>query len=210
MAKLPDSDFFNQIDYPNIIENIKGVYTSDGSMNVLLDYERILDEADLYAFKNWEFGELVDGPKSKKYNVVCIFMWPEQLMPDPRGGLRLINLGCRIHFKKTTIKVPVKIESQMDFQKGTHYPKMKKIFVWLVRIEIPKELMNDIAEGSIDLAGQTVDLDDLDEAYDNDLDKEGTEQDQADSGQNQGMGMDQIPNGPMTPPGAPGQPGGGF
>ena len=36
------------------------------------------------------------------------------------------------------------------------------------------ELMDGIKEGSIDLAGSTVNLDDLDNAYDEDLDKAST------------------------------------
>jgi hypothetical protein len=187
-------DFFNSVDYPNIIDNIKGIYTSDGSINLLLDFERVLDEADLYAFKNWDLGELVDGPDTKKYTTACIFMYPEKLMPDPRGGKRLISLGCNILFKKTKIKVPIKIEDPSDYKAGTHYPKMTERTVWLVRIEIPKELMNDIREGSIDLAGQTLDLDELDTAYEQDLDKEGTEEDtdQMDGGQ--------VDQGPMPGP----------
>jgi hypothetical protein len=48
---------------------------------------------------------------------------------------------------------------------------MIKRSVWLVLIEMPKELMNEIREGSIDLAGQTVDLQELDDSYDDDLDQ---------------------------------------
>jgi hypothetical protein len=192
MSKLPADDFFNDIDYENIIDTIKGIYTSDGSINTLLDFERVLDEADLYAYKNWILGELVDGPKIKKYTVACIFMYPEKLMPDPRGGKRLLHLDCMIHFKKTQIEVPVKLESHDDFQPGTAYPKMVKKWVWLVRIEIPKELMNDIREGSIDLAGETLDLEELDDAYDEDLDKAGTEEDEGQAPADQGMGQGQM------------------
>ena len=59
--------------------------------------------------------------------------------------------------------------------------------------------MNDIREGSIDLAGQNIDLNELDDAYDNDLDEEDTSEadDQQDDMMNQtgtaapgiGMGM---------------------
>jgi hypothetical protein len=178
MSKLPADNFFNDIDYPSIIDNIKGVYTSDASLSILLDFERVLDEADLYAYKNWELGELVDGPDNKRYTVSCVFMYPEKLMPDPRGGKRLINLGCEIKFKKTKIKVPVTIETENDYKPGTHYPKLVERLVWLVSIMVPKELMNSIREGSIDLADQTIDLEELDSAYDDDLDKEGLEGEQ--------------------------------
>jgi hypothetical protein len=202
MSKLPSDDFFKDIDYPNIIDNIKGIFTSDGTINTLLDFERVLDEADLYAYKNWELGEIVNGPIVKKYTATCVFMYPEKLMPDPRGGKRLTHLGCSIHFKKTNIEVPVKIESESDFKDGTHYPKLVEKPVWLVRIEIPKELMNDVREGSIDLAGQTIELDDLDSAYDEDLDKEGTEDENGQAPVDQGMAQPDMGG---MPPAAPPQ-----
>ena len=203
MNKSSANDFFNDVDYASIIDTIKGIYTSDGSIGTLLDFERVLDEADLYAYKNWEYGELVEGPNIKKYNAACVFMYPDSLMPDPRGGKRLIHLGCRIHFKKTKIKVPIKVEQSDDFRPGTHYPKLVEKTVWLVRIEIPKELMNEVREGSIDLAGQTLDLDELDDAYAKDLDKEGLKQEDDEAGQqpDPGMGMGMGMGQPAMPPG---------
>jgi hypothetical protein len=168
---LTADKFFKDVDYVSIIDTVKGIFTSDGSMAVLLDFERVLDEADLYAFKNWELGELVQGPIIKKYSVNCIFMWPYKLMPNPKGAKRLVSLGCKLKFKKTKIRVPIEIKNYEDYVPGTRYPKMVKRSVWLVLIEMPKELMNEIREGSIDLAGQTVDLQELDDSYDDDLDQ---------------------------------------
>ena len=64
--------FFHDVDFVSIIDTIKGIYTSDGSMATLLDFERVLDDADLYAYVNWEIGELVQGPMVKRYTVSCI------------------------------------------------------------------------------------------------------------------------------------------
>ena len=168
---LTADKFFKDVDYVSIIDTIKGIFTSDGSMAVLLDFERVLDEADLYAYKNWELGELVQGPIVKKYSVNCIFMWPLKLMPNPKGAKRLVNLGCKLKFKKTKIRVPIEIKDYEDYVPGTRYPKMIWRQIWLVMIEMPKELMNEIRKGSIDLAGQTVDLQELDDSYDEDLDQ---------------------------------------
>ena len=192
----PANDFFNSVDYPGIIDTIKGVFTSDGSISTLIDFERVLDEADLYAYKNWDLGELVDGPEIRKYSVICTFMYPFKLMPNPRGGVRLTNVGCTVHFKKTKIKVPIEIKDPSDFVAGTRYPKMAEREVWLVRIAMPKQLMNEIREGSIDLADQTIDLQDLDDAYEQDLDKEAEQEDMSEAQ----MGAAPAP-GPM--PGAP-------
>jgi hypothetical protein len=169
-------DFFNDIDFVSIVSTVKDIMTSDGSMSILLDYERVLDAQDLYAFQNWQLGELVQGPNVGRYSVTCTFMWPYKLMPDPRGAKRLLSVGCKVRFAKSEIKVPVEVKDYDDFIQGTMYPKSTKRKVWFVQIEVPLELMDDIKEGSIDLAGQSIDLDDLDDAYNEDLDKQGTEQ----------------------------------
>jgi hypothetical protein len=193
--------FFQDVDYVSIIDTVKGIMTSDGSMATLLDYERVLDEADLYAYKNWELGELVQGPNVKRYTVSCIFMWPYKLMPDPRACKSLASIGCKIKFKKTHIKVPVEVLDYEDFVPGTRYPKMAKRHIWLVYIEMPKELMDEIREGSIDLADQTIDLEELSDSYEDDLDQEDIQDDPAsDAGQSGDMGMNaQTPQG-TTPP----------
>jgi hypothetical protein len=201
MSKLKADDFFNSVDFPSIVDTIKGVYSSDGTMNTLLDFERVLDESDLYAYKNWDLGELVAGPDVSRYSVACMFMYPQKLMPDPRGAKRLLAVGCNVLFKKTKIKVPVEIKDPGDYKPGTHYPKMTEREVWLIRIEMPKDLMDDIREGSIDLAGQTIDLEELDTAYEDDLDKESTqgqEDNQAEFDQ-QGNAQQGFPGGNQQP-----------
>jgi hypothetical protein len=188
MKNKPSNEFFNDIDFVSIVNTIKGIMTSDGSMSMLLDFERVLDESDVYAFKNWILGELVQGPVIRRYTVKCVFMWPYKLMPDPRAAKRLLKLGCKITYGKSSLKVPVEVKDYDDFVPGTRYPKMKKREVWFVEIEIPKELMNDIKEGSIDLADQEIDLQELNDAYDNDLDQEGLTQDQGPEGPDMAAG----------------------
>ena len=102
--------FKNDQDYWLVSETIRDLYMSEGSLNTLLDFERVLDEMDMYAFKNWILGELVAGPEISRYKVSCTFMWPENLMPDPRGGKRLLPFDCEVKYKKTSMKVPKKAE----------------------------------------------------------------------------------------------------
>lgn len=195
MKSLPADKFFNDIDFVSIVDTIKNIYASDGSMSTLLDYERVLDEADLYAFKNWKYGELVEGPDVGRYNAKCIFMWPYKLMPDPRGGVRLTKIGCKVKYGKGEIKVPVEVKDYDDFQPGTRYPKMHNRKVWFVEIIIPFDLMEDIKEGSIDLADQTIDLSEIQDAYDSDLDD--VEQTESAEAEDQEMDQSMEPGAPM-------------
>lgn len=174
-----DKDIFKDgTDYWMVAENIRDIYLSEGSLLNLLDFERVLDELDLYAFKNWQLGELVQGPDISRYKVGCIFMWPEKLMPDPRGARRLLPFDCDVRFKKTRIKIPIKIETPDDYIPGTHKARLVEKPVWLVEIVMPKSLMADIRTGSMEFEDQTVDLEDLDAAYDEDLDKDEFRDDQ--------------------------------
>jgi len=164
--------FKNHTDYWQVADNIRNIYMSNGSLTTLLDFERVLDEVDIYAFRNWEIGELVAGPEIGKYRVTCTFMWPERLMPDPRGARRLVPFDCRIEYLKKDIKIPVKITDPSDYRPGTHKAKLMTKKVWLVEITMPKSLMNDIRTGSIEMEDEDIDLNELDQAYEQDLDQE--------------------------------------
>jgi hypothetical protein len=173
-------------DYWQVAKNIQDIYLSEGSLLTLLDFERVLDELDLYAFKNWQIGELVSGPIIGRYQVTCIFMWPEQLMPDPRGGRRLLPFDCDVKFKRTSMKVPMKITDPSDYRPGTKKARLIEKKIWLVEITMPKSLMSDIRTGSVELEDQDIDLEDLDNAYQQDLDQHSYQSDQqADNAQQQ-------------------------
>lgn len=173
MSKTIDQAIFKDgSDYWQVAENIKDIYLSEGSLLTLLDFERVLDEMDLYAFKNWQIGELVSGPNIGKYRVSCIFMWPEKLMPDPRGARRLLPFDCEVKYKKTVMKVPMRITDPDDYRPGTKKARLIEKKIWLVEITMPKALMSDIRTGSVELEDETIDLEDLDSAYEQDLDKD--------------------------------------
>jgi len=170
--------FKDGADYWQISQNIQDIYLSEGSLLTLLDFERVMDELDVFAFKNWAIGELVSGPDIGKYRVTCIFMWPEELMPDPRGGRRLLPFDCVVKYKRTTMKIPVRINDPSDYKPGTHKARITEKKIWLVEITIPKSLMSDIRTGSVELEDQDIDLEDLDNAYEQDLDQESYQSDE--------------------------------
>ena len=156
----------------DVLENIKSISLTDSAVNSLLDFERVIDELDIYTFENWKRGELVQGPKYEKYFVTCTFMWPYKKMPDPRGGSRLIDYGCEISYKKDHLCYPVKVKDSSDFKPGTHVPKQAKVPIWIVSIVMPKQLMLEINQGSLELESGTVDMEDIEQSYETGIDKD--------------------------------------
>jgi len=155
----------------DVLENIKTISLTDSAINTLLDFERVIDELDIYTFQNWKKGELVEGPKYEKYFITCTFMWPYKLMPDPRGGERLLDYGCEISYKKDQLEYPIKVKEPKDFKPGTKFPKMAKTPIWLVEIVIPKKLMQEINQGSLELESGNIEAEDIERSY-----EEGTDQ----------------------------------
>ena len=134
-------------DIKDIIANIENVYGSNNSLNLLKDFERVIDELDTYVYDNWIDGELVQGPIESRYWVQCTFMWPKEQMPEPQGGKRLLDYGCKVQFAETKLAKVRKIKKPDDIRPGTKKGKIDQEDIWMVKITMPKKLMNDINRG---------------------------------------------------------------
>ena len=138
-------------DIKDIIANIETIYGSNNSLQLLKDFERVIDELDTYVYDNWIDGELVAGPKESRYFVECTFMWPKDKMPEPAGGKRLLDYGCKVQFAESSVARVRKIKTPDDIRPGTRKGKIDHDPVWMVRIVIPKKLMHDINRGYTEL-----------------------------------------------------------
>lgn len=134
-------------DLKDIITNIENIYGSNNSLNLLKDFERVVDELDVYVYENWIDGELAEGPNEGRYWVECTFMWEEEKMPDPKGGQRLLDYGCKVQFAESTLSKVRKIRKPGDIRPGTRKGKIDRENIWLVKIAMPKKLMHDINRG---------------------------------------------------------------
>jgi hypothetical protein len=134
-------------DLKQIIDNIQNLYGSNNSLNLLKDFERVVDELDVYVYENWMDGELVNGPREDRYFVECTFMWPKDKMPEPAGGKRLTEYGCKVGYAESALRKVRKIESPEDIRPGTRKGKIDIEEVWMVKVKMPKTLMKNIDRG---------------------------------------------------------------
>jgi len=134
-------------DTTNVLKNIESIYSNDNAFAILKDFERVLDELDLYVYDNWQDGELVSGPVMTKHFVSCKFMWPLRQMPDPMGGKRLLDYDCRVTYQKDQLVMPRKIVTPDDVRPGTKKGKLDTTPIWIVEITMPINLMKNIYDG---------------------------------------------------------------
>jgi hypothetical protein len=74
-------------------------------------------------------------------------MWPEKKMPEPMGGKRLLDYGCRVEIGQDSFAKVRKIKTPDDIRPGTRKGKIDQETIWIVRITMPKKLMADINRG---------------------------------------------------------------
>ena len=134
-------------DIIDVIKNLQTLSENNSAFRVLKDFERVIDELNIYVFENWIDGELVEGPDVNRYDVTCKFMWPRDKMPNPKGAKILADYGCKVIFRKESVLMPRKIKDPGDFRPGTKKGKIDAYPVWTVEINMPKKLMQDISIG---------------------------------------------------------------
>lgn len=137
-------------DILEVIQNVHSIYNNNSSLAILKDFERVMDEMDMYVYKNWRDGELASGPKVDRHWVTAEFMWPYQKMPDPVAAKRLTDLGCKVIFERTQMIEPRKIRTPDDLRPGTKKGKLDTKPIWIVEIAMPKKLVFDIFNGYMD------------------------------------------------------------
>jgi hypothetical protein len=74
-------------------------------------------------------------------------MWPIDKMPDPAGGKRLVDKGCKVSYKKDELLKPREIKSPEDYRPGTTKGKIDAHDIWIVEIKMPKALMGNMKYG---------------------------------------------------------------
>lgn len=150
-------------------------------LDVLIQMEDVLDSLDLYVFPNWFQGELVSGPKVRRYWFDMTLRYPIDKMPCERGAKRLIKHGIRVDYQKAVLsdKAPKANGKDPD---PTH---------WEILISIPRRLLSDMNAAELDTYDDEVEVEDVQDAQDSGMNDETAYHD--DAGEEDGNSEQQEP-----------------
>ena len=160
------------IDIDTIYTTLDDVYGSENVLDILVEFERIFDQLDIYVFKNWIKGEIVEGPSIDRYWITVTLMYPYKMMPDPEGALRLIDRGCKVWFGQDTLQHVAKIKGPESYERdedGHLEPKLIKSPVWTVKVTMPRHFVDEIQTNKVEAGNTTIDMDEVTSAYDENL-----------------------------------------
>jgi hypothetical protein len=185
----------NQINTPNkgtnmpitaqdLNDHLRKVSEGESLLDMLLEFEGILDEVDLYAYKNWSKGEILEGPDVGRHWVTTKFMYRSEDMPDPSGAERLMSRGIKVKFCREELKYPKKVKNWDDVDSSRSFnarsggygvgglggvgyitPKVLTDKVWVVKIVMPRKYVDNTIQDYVDVGDDDfIDTDAIDAA----------------------------------------------
>ena len=146
------------------IEHIRQALTDlakgDDLFTMLMEFDRTLDQLEIFAYKNWYHGEIIGGPFVSRYWFGIRLMYPHGKMPDPNAIPRLQKIGAKVNMTEDTFTKPVEVYDESDVEdSNTRRAKMETLPVWIVDVSLPMKYI-------------TSDIDDLDDYINSELDKD--------------------------------------
>ncbi len=136
-------------DNSGVNSTVQRLYDQDGLLDILLGVEEYFDGMDLYAYKNWIEGEVVEGPIVSKYWVEVTLKFYQETFPDPRALLIFERQGTKISVKKDFENRPIEhprsnedMTTYTGSYTGVQKPKIEKLPILLVIFQIPRRLVN--------------------------------------------------------------------
>lgn len=163
------------MDQKDIVERLKTNIDRSNALEMLIQVSGVLDNLNVFAYENWEEGEVVDGPAIERYWVTVTLMYPRKLMPNPDGAKRLVDAGCKVYYAKDKFVTAAKLKTpdDMDYESmgPDGEPRAKKVErpVWLVTLEIPRQFMDSLVASKVDIDSTDINMDAVEQAYDQGL-----------------------------------------
>jgi hypothetical protein len=164
-------------------------------LDILIQMENVLDSLDIYVYRNWFDGQVVEGPIVRRYWASMSLLYPHDKMPDPRAALRLLKHGVKVEFDR------------MQRKKADHAPGAKEdkpLSEWMVRLSFPRRLLDQNEEADLEMYDDEVNPDDVEDAKDSGMDNESSLMADEQSGEEMpgqgmpgpGLGAQPLPPGP--------------
>tara|TARA_Y100000361_G_scaffold124692_1_gene117916 strand:+ start:472 stop:1032 length:561 start_codon:yes stop_codon:yes gene_type:complete len=161
-----------------INDNVKKISETNTLLDMLLEFEGVVDSFDLYAYKNWDKGEIIGGPKLGRYFVEVALMYKHKDMPDPEGLLRLKENDCEAKMYKDTLVTSRRVKSIEDtevVQRGNtprRIAKKQDNPIWIVEIKMPRRYVDEFSREQVEAAEDSyVDMEAMASAQDQSLEQ---------------------------------------
>lgn len=133
-------------------DQIRKISETNTLLDMLLEFERVLEDIDLYSYKNWQKGEILEGPIFDRHYITVRLLYKQEDMPDPQGAKRLFARDCLVEYKKNKLISPVRVKTFDDVTteiapdgRVRTRAKTKTEPIWIVEIKMPRRFVDEFS-----------------------------------------------------------------
>lgn len=77
---------------------------SAAALEILVDFERLLDSLGVYAYPQWETAEILHGPVLRRHDVRISLLFPGTSPPPAESLARLVGAGMLVELEAATME----------------------------------------------------------------------------------------------------------
>lgn len=137
-------------------DSIKKISETNTLLDMLLEFEHVLDNLELYAYKNWIKGEILEGPTLDRHWVGVKLMYRSKDMPDPDGAKRILSRGGLVKYVKETLLTPRKVRTFDDITvevtpdgRNRYKARTDSHPIWVVEIKLPRKYVDEFSTDAV-------------------------------------------------------------
>lgn len=137
-------------------DSIKKISETNTLLDMLLEFEHVLDNLELYAYKNWIKGEVLEGPTLDRHWISVKLMYRSKQMPDPDGAKRILARGGLVKYVKETLLTPRKVRTFDDITvevtpdgRNRYKARTESHPVWVVEIKLPRKYVDEFSTDAV-------------------------------------------------------------
>jgi hypothetical protein len=127
-------------------------------LDMCMTLEKVFDDLDMYAYANWEDGEILEGPVMMRHWMEVKLLYPYEKMPEPEGAKRLLARKILVQYNRNVLREPRPLKSSDDVEVVTRpdgstrrRAKTQDRQVWVVTVRMPRWLVDEFRTDIISL-----------------------------------------------------------
>lgn len=164
-----------------VYRNTRNLDGDSSLMDVAMECAYFLEQIGALGYRNWDKGEIINGPYVSRFFSTITFMFSSKALPDITVLERLKRMQCKISYETDTYRRVVNYRDESD-ENAEYFQKVVDHKVWLLTIKIPNRYLALDGNTIMDIDGDDIYYDDIEVVYN----------DETEESMNQGGGEDDF------------------
>lgn len=147
-----------------VYRNTRNLDGDSSLMDVAMECAYFLEQIGALGYRNWDKGEIINGPHVSRFFSTITFMFSSKALPDISVIERLKRMQCKISYETDTYRRVVTYRDDGE-ENAEYYQKVVDHKVWLLTIKIPNRYLALDGNTIMSIDGDDIYYDDIEIVY---------------------------------------------